>query len=649
MNKSDVDVRYIEELDLEIMIRVFDERDIEDVLASLASDRGFISRNFYEDFIIANCIANINQLLFNMHKIDYNTQDISLSSLRRKIYDSIIEVNPKLDPKEIYVNHNGVLKILTDDKVKFKDGEFKLIENKMWEENNYEDLLDLKGNIEIPVGDSEEDSDGCDCKSGDCKPSSEEKIKKGVFKKLNELEYEVLEKWWKRLGQYIKVKKFKEEDGLSILSAANFDTRTSFSSFIVSLCVVDAEEIYEYLDKLGTPEKIHPPILMHELYDLCRQVNSFLTFDKVPKENKVDNKKNEKLTTKKKSASSMCEYAKDTRQKPRFRDLPKKELLDLGVKMKRKLIGQDSAIDNIVESVQRASVGLKDPEKPIGSFLFAGPTGCGKTLTSKVLSENLVKDKDGLIIVDCSEYSAEHEYSKLIGSPQGYIGHEQGGYLTNAVTKNPFSVVVFDEVEKASSKIHELLLQVLDEGRLTDGKGQTVSFKDTLIIMTSNVGVKEVESIKSTIGFGDVSAVTDGKKDTAIGKAIKKKFRPEFINRIDSIVYFKKLQEEDYIKIIDIELDRLNDYLKTNETEYSGITIKFDDKVRRVIYEEGIDEQYGARPLKRCIERKISTPLAIKMLNNNISNEDIIKVSVKKKEIVFDVEEQKTKCAGGEN
>jgi ATP-dependent Clp protease ATP-binding subunit ClpC len=658
MNKDNISIKHIEELGIDLTIRKIPVGEIEDILAALAGDRGYISRNFYEDFIIANCIANINQLLFTMSKLDYTSIDLSIGTLRKNIYDSIIEVNPMLDPKNIYVNHNGVLKRLSDKKKKLSDDEFMLADNKMWEVNNYEDLLNKSDDMEIPVRDLEnEDEDIPSAKDIENKTTNNNT----TIKKIEDLEYNIVESWWKRLGQYIKIKQFKEEDALSILSAATFDTRTKFSSFISSLCVVEAEEIYEYLDKLGTPEKVHPPILMHELYDLCRQVNPFLTFDKVPKQNKTNNSHDKATsTTKKKSSASMSEYAKDNRQKPRFRDLPKKELLELSDNMKVKLIGQDDAIHYIVESVQRASVGLKDPEKPIGSFLFAGPTGCGKTLTSKVLAENLVKDKEGLVIVDCSEYSAEHEYSKLIGAPSGYIGHEQGGYLTNAVSQNPFSVVVFDEVEKASSKIHELLLQVLDEGRLTDGKGQVVSFKDTIIIMTSNIGVKEVETIKSTIGFGDVSKITDDKKDVTIEKAIKKKFRPEFINRIDSIVYFQKLKEEDYLKIIDIELNRLNEYLKNSDTEFSNVVISFDNKVRNLIYKEGIDDQYGARPLKRCIERRISTPLALKMLNNNIANESHIKVSVRKKDFVFDIiqnnnietdinkDVELTACANGE-
>jgi len=308
--------------------------------------------------------------------------------------------------------------------------------------------------------------------------------------------------------------------------------------------------------------------------------------------------------------------------------------------MKVFLIGQDPAINILVDTIQRAKIGLKDPVKPIGSFLFAGRTGVGKTLATKVLADELIKNRDNLITIDCSEYSADHEYSKLIGSPAGYIGHEQGGNLTNAITKNPFSVIVFDEVEKASSKVHELMLQILEEGRLTDGKGQPASFKDAIIVMTSNVGASEIDSISKTIGFGDVNKITDNKKDAALTEALKKKFKPEFLNRIDSIVNFKTLIKKDYMRIIDIELYKLETNLKHNDTDYKDLVLEFDKSVKNFVYKNGIDEKYGARPLKRCIEREVSTPLSKKILKGNIVGNSVISMSVKRGKVVFVVSEK---------
>jgi len=307
--------------------------------------------------------------------------------------------------------------------------------------------------------------------------------------------------------------------------------------------------------------------------------------------------------------------------------------------MKVFLIGQDKAVNDLTEAIQRASVGLKDPYRPIGSFLFAGQTGIGKTFATKVLADELIKGRDNMITIDCSEYSSDHEYAKLIGAPAGYIGHDSGGILTNAILGNPFTVVVFDEVEKASSKVHELLLQILEEGRLTDGKGNTVSFKDAVIVLTSNVGVREVGDIGKTIGFGDVAKITDDKKDSAISRALKDKFKPEFLNRLDNIIYFKSLVKKDYMRIIDIELYKLNDNLKNNDTDYKDVELKFDDKIKEFIYKEGIDEQYGARPLKRTIEKVIATPLAQKLLSEDITNVNIY-VGLNKKKVTFKVEEK---------
>jgi len=258
-------------------------------------------------------------------------------------------------------------------------------------------------------------------------------------------------------------------------------------------------------------------------------------------------------------------------------------------------------------------------------------------LATKVLADELIKDKDNMVTIDCSEYSSDHEYAKLIGAPSGYIGHEAGGYLTNAMMKSPFSVVVFDEVEKASYKVHELLLQILEEGRLTDGKGRTVAFKDAIIVMTSNIGVKEVDAIGKTIGFGDAAKMTDEKRGRAIDNALKKKFKPEFLNRIDSIINFKSLVKKHYMRIIDIELYKLNDNLRSNDTEYKKLELKFDTKVKNFIYKEGIDEEYGARPLKRTIEKLVATTLAQKLLKEDVDKDALIEISTAKGKVTFKV------------
>jgi ATP-dependent Clp protease ATP-binding subunit ClpC len=389
---------------------------------------------------------------------------------------------------------------------------------------------------------------------------------------------------------------------------------------------------------------------MNELYELCKSINGFLTYENAQKladddsAQPTEQRESEGRQLPYRMAGMGAAAEREKKNKKKFRDVPKEDLLRLADNMKVHLIGQDEAVENLADAIQRASIGLKDPNKPIGSFLFSGRTGVGKTLATKILADELIKGKDNLVTVDCSEYSADHEYSKLIGAPAGYIGHEQGGYLTNAVSKTPFCAVVFDEVEKASSKVHELMLQILEEGRLTDGRGQMVSFKDTVIIMTSNIGAKEIEGISKTIGFGDVSKITDEKKDVALNEALKKKFKPEFLNRIDAIINFRTLGKEDYMRIIDIELYKLNDNLRRNETEYKDLSLKFDKSVKDYIYKNGIDENYGARPLKRCIEKDISTPLARKILSESIDPASIVQVKAFKEKIRFSIKSKEEAC-----
>ena len=1042
MSEKDYKVieKRVDEIDLTLLIVVVPESEIEDKLAVLARESGSVSRNFYEDFVISVCVANINKLLYAFNQYINLGTGFKMSDVRRKIYEFVLEANKLFSPEHIYINKNGVLKVDKTGKRELSADEISLSDNKMWELDNYEELLD-------PAPKCSED---CTCSEESCeeKESESKKIKRPVtdLVPVSNLKYENVKKWWNRLSKYVEIKQFKEEDVEHILRSGDFTSRSVFNSHIVSLCVRNVRDLFEFLDSIGISSKVSPPILMHELYDLCRQVNPFLTFeeaigwiDDFSTKEKSDNK------NKKKAGLSMSDYAKDSKQRKKFKDVPKKDLLTLKERINSNLVGQDEAIGSLVESIQRAGVGLRDPEKPIGSFLFAGSTGCGKTETCKILAKELTKDKEALVVIDCSEYSADHEYAKLIGcfvpgtqvlmadgsrksseeirvgeevitylghpkevefvheydqagdmlevttvnsnivetmtkthevlaiksrkctrknreyvtckptcsskdcstkqfeeyklewvhakellvgdvvayprykstgeypevidladyikgetrykyddefiwaqkqmklpryikvdenltrlmgyyvseggsagkaktinftfnskehsyiievvklvrkvfgkevhvrikdrspqksvrlwvaskvihnlfvtlcgkntyvkrvpswfkdmpdnllkgfletavfgdgcqviprrmdystvskdlhsqmelffrrlgyitttsiekginmgannkdryrlyiggnqieklnsefnfgidlsemeltniqrmawidenyvykqikkidivsytgkvydlavkddtsyvldfivhnSPQGYVGYEQGGYLTNAVQKNPFSIVVFDEVEKASHKVHELLLQVLDEGRLTDGKGNQVSFKDSIIILTSNIGANEVANIKNTVGFGDVATITDKKKDIEIAKAIKKKFKPEFINRIDSIVYFKKLNKKDYMKIIDLELEKLNFYLKNSNSEYKDSILFFDGKIRNLIYKEGINEEYGARPLKRCIEKVIATPLAIKMLRDDVNATSKIKVTSDKNIAVFEI------------
>jgi len=621
---------FLKEIDFELLVLQIPENELEDKLAYLAREKGNITRSFYEDFLLATCIANVNQLL--QHVKSLMVSPPALVKIREEIRDHILKHNSLLHPENLYVNRNGVLKLLVDregqEHHELIEGERLLVDSKSWDTSYYDDLA--KAYEETPEDDKGEEREDINAN----------------IRSIEDLEFTIVQQWWKRLNQYVDVKKFSEQDIASIFKERFFHNRSSFQTYIVTICVVDFEDLFSRLDAIGVSSRVAPPILMHELYLLCNTVNPFLTYEKAqefaPEAEDEPEEQQPTATTnvgKFYNRTMAGQLNKKKKKQKLFKDVNKRDLLTLGDNIKVFVIGQDEAVDNLTEAIQRASVGLKDPLKPIGSFLFAGRTGVGKTLATKVLADELIKDRDNLVTIDCSEYSADHEYSKLIGAPAGYVGHEQGGLLTNAIQKNPFSVVVFDEVEKASHKVHELLLQILEEGRLTDGKGKAVPFKDTIVIMTSNIGVKEVDDITNTIGFGDVAQITDEKKDVAIGKALKKKFKPEFLNRIDAIINFKNLSEEDYMKIIDIELYKLNQNLRSNDTEYKELELKFNKTVRKLIFAEGIDEQYGARPLKRYIERNISTPLAKKILVEDITGKNTIMVSAEEDKIKFDLAE----------
>jgi ATP-dependent Clp protease ATP-binding subunit ClpA len=609
---------HLEDINFTLLIIELPEDEIEDKLAYFAKEKGRVSKEYYDDYLLATCVANINQMLKKLSTNMASEEDNNMEDLRTLILSKILEYNPKLNYDNITINKNGVLKLKEEDATDCT----LLSENKFW----------LEKKVKKPSLNSS-DSKALLNNQNEVKPI--EDLKTGI-KKI----------WWKRLGRYVDIKKFDSADLKSILQNRVFQSRTSFATFVVTLCVTDFESLFQLLDNMGVPARVAPPLLMHELHELCLVANPFLTFDNAQDilaldETKKDTSGCNSCKTSNASEVSMGEYASKNKQQKLFKDVPKEDLLNLATNMKVSLIGQNKAVDSLTEAIQRAGVGLKNPDKPIGSFLFAGRTGVGKSLTTKVLADELVKDRNNLITIDCSEYSADHEYSKLIGSPPGYINSDQGGILTNAVLKNPFSVVVFDEIEKASNKVYQLLLQVLEEGRLTDNKGTIVPFKDTVIILTSNIGANEVENIKKTIGFGEVDVITEDKKTNVIEKALKKKFKPEFLNRLDEIIYFNDLTKKDYERIIDIELYKLNDNLQANDTEYKSLTLEFDEKIRKIIYKEGVDDQYGARPIKRAIERIIATPLAVKLLSGKVDKNSIVNVSSKRNKSHFEITAKK--------
>ncbi len=309
-----------------------------------------------------------------------------------------------------------------------------------------------------------------------------------------------------------------------------------------------------------------------------------------------------------------------------------------------KVIGQSEAVRKVVKAIQRNRAGLKDPNKPIGSFFFLGPTGVGKTQLAKVLAKYLFDSEDSLIRIDMSEYMEKFSISRLVGAPPGYVGYEEGGQLTEKIRQKPYSIVLLDEIEKAHPDVFNLLLQALDDGHMTDGLGRKIDFKNTILIMTSNIGARQLADFGSGVGFGTKSQ-TDQKDDHAkavVQNALRKAFSPEFLNRVDDIIMFKSLTREDIHKIIDIEMEKLYGRIRD-----LGYEISVTAAAKDFIVDKGYDEKFGARPLKRAIQKYVEDPLAEEIVKSNLKEGDTINIDIEKgaSELLVDIEKGKSKKA----
>jgi ATP-dependent Clp protease ATP-binding subunit ClpB len=305
--------------------------------------------------------------------------------------------------------------------------------------------------------------------------------------------------------------------------------------------------------------------------------------------------------------------------------------------LKKSVIGQDSAVKKVADAVKRSRVGISDPNRPIGSFLFLGPTGVGKTELSRKLAEFMFNDPDALIRVDMSEFMEKHSVAKLIGAPPGYVGYEESGTLTESVRHRPYSVVLFDEVEKAHPEVFNILLQVLDSGHLTDGKGRKVNFKNTIIVLTSNVGGEFIDRL-AHIGFGhagqsDVMLYEETKG--RVMDALKEHFRPEFLNRLDDIIIFDVLSKEALAQIVDTQVEEV-----VKRLSHKRIALVLSPEVKGWLAERGYNPQYGARPLRRTIQDTLLTPLASMMINEGVTEGGTVFISIRNNEPHFDVKKR---------
>jgi ATP-dependent Clp protease ATP-binding subunit ClpB len=308
----------------------------------------------------------------------------------------------------------------------------------------------------------------------------------------------------------------------------------------------------------------------------------------------------------------------------------KQRLLKMEEELHQKVVGQDDAVRLVSNAIRRAKAGLQDPSRPFGSFMFLGPTGVGKTQLARTLAEFLFENDQALIRVDMSEYMEKHSVARLIGAPPGYIGFEEGGYLTENVRRKPYSVILFDEIEKAHPDVFNIFLQILDEGRLTDGQGRTVDFRNTVILMTSNIAGELIEeaglkavSKENKNDSGDIWQEQYESIQETVRQELRHQFRPEFINRIDDIVIFKNLTRDQIQNIVEIQLQELRKRLADK-----NLSLVLADEVKQVLADKGYDPVFGARPLKRAVQKYIIDPLSLKILQEDFGDGDVVEVNL---------------------
>jgi ATP-dependent Clp protease ATP-binding subunit ClpB len=299
------------------------------------------------------------------------------------------------------------------------------------------------------------------------------------------------------------------------------------------------------------------------------------------------------------------------------------KLVTMEDRLRLQVVGQDAAIRSISNAIRRARAGLQDPDRPIGSFIFLGPTGVGKTELARALAEFLFDDERAMVRIDMSEYMEKHTVSRLIGAPPGYVGYEEGGQLTEAVRRRPYTVVLLDEIEKAHEDVFNILLQIMDDGRLTDGHGRTVDFKNAVVIMTSNVGSQSLEGVDTR---------EREQVESRVMEALRDRFRPEFLNRVDEILIFNSLNKEDIRRIVAIQFGLLKKRLEDRKIE-----LELGDDAVELLADRGFDPMYGARPLKRVIQRDVQDALALKVLDGEVREGDRVRIGVVGGEISFDV------------
>jgi len=571
-----------------------------DKLALTSPETGLLSRIEYQNFLFNETVLNLERFFHFMLEATGGDPDGQIQ-LRNLVEKEIVAINALFDADQLIISRSGVIKPLS------KGEGTPLVSNNDWDKL----IADINPFIIVEEFDLTDVPDEDD----EAPPDSSFPTTIPTIKQV-----------WERTNIELHIRVFKQEDIPAIFGQVqSFPNEFRYKFFVVNQTIVSAGTLFVLVDSMGLIEDVSKEAIVNELYELCLVVNPFLRHTEVNL-NQLQNPPNKPRLGNVPPRRAQKKSKKVERKgKLDFKDVTKNDLLTLPVRIKDKVVGQDAAIDEVVETIQIASCGLRPEDKPIASYLLCGKTGSGKTLLSKVLAEELCGSREAIVRIDCSEYTESHTVSRLVGSPPGYVAYEEGGYLTNAVQQHPFSIVLFDEVEKANSKIFDLLLQIMDDARLTDGKGTVTSFRDCIILLTSNIGVEESEKVTSTIGFGDAAVLTEERRAGALQKALNKKFRPEFLNRIDNVINFRALNREDAMMIIDLLLAKVNANLAKR-----NIRAEYTVAVKDMVFAKGFSEKYGARPLERTIEKEVVKPIAQLILHEEIKEGAVIKVDYKK-------------------
>lgn len=575
---------------------------VEDKLALGSPETGLISKVEYQNFLFSELVVNLERLYQFLIENTGGDPEAQLK-LRDLIEAEIYKVNAAFRPEDLVLNGNGIIKP--------KEGNegTVLSDNPDWNRIPEDSINPYVTVEEIQILDV-----------------APEDIMSAMGIEPPFLDrFDTVDVKWKRTNIDLKIRKFSKEDLPFIFGPdVSFTKEIHYQVHIIQKCLEKAESVFALCDAMGITQEVKIPVLAEELYRLCIEVNPFLRHEDVnldeikTKRPRRGNKRSRKGSPKEQRGSGK-----------KFSEVTKAELLSLADRMKAKVVGQEEPIDKIVDTIQIASCGLRDPEKPLATYLMCGTTGIGKTFTAKVLAEELCGSRNNIVRIDCSEYTQQHDVQKLTGAPPSYVGYEDGGFLTNAIQENPFSVVLFDEIEKAHNKLFDLMLQIMDDARLTDGKGNVTDFRNCIILMTSNIGVTESEDVKNTMGFGDAGVLTEDRRNEALKEALKKRFRPEFLNRIDETLSFRSLNHDDALGVIDLLLQKVKGYLSNKK-----ITAEFTTNVKQMIFDVGFSKKYGARPLQRTIDKDVVKPLAKMLLREEISEGTNVKIDYKKGSLV---------------